>query len=313
MGPFLSAGRPQEAHHHQEAPTAPLHSWTFSSGYFKAEHICAMVAYTPSVGEQGPLPCRVVVASSEGKCRVFCTGSGALLHDFPALEKEDSALASYITSDPEAPRLVRATDHGKLQAWDGDTFEPLMEREVPAGGGCLLVFAGPDGSTRIGVGHEGGFHVLDCASLDFVASSGPQPFATACLAACPGGESGQCLLVVGDVRGGLRVFDAGKGQLLRELQGHQTCVNKLVGLEPRWAPGKHYLVSSSEDGRVKLWDPERGRLLRTLVRRDAEGHTSELRALAVCEDTLVYTGDCRGIVRVRGGGKFAVCCLRPRF
>ncbi|KAI9256790.1 putative platelet-activating factor acetylhydrolase ib alpha subunit [Helicostylum pulchrum] len=79
----------------------------------------------------------------------------------------------------------------------------------------------------------------------------------------------------------IKLWDAGTGQLLSTLVGHDNWVRGLVV-----HPSGKYLVSASDDKTMKIWDLRSGRCVKTI-----EAHSHFVTCLAYCNTTpLVATG-----------------------
>lgn len=70
--------------------------------------------------------------------------------------------------------------------------------------------------------------------------------------------TGELLLTAGE-DGVVRVWDAGTGELRRELRGHRAALR-----EARFDPSGRHVLTASADGRVGIWDLSGGHTLRTL-------------------------------------------------
>ncbi|KPJ63468.1 MAG: hypothetical protein AMS15_00170 [Planctomycetes bacterium DG_23] len=89
--------------------------------------------------------------------------------------------------------------------------------------------------------------------------------------------------------GSTKIWDAGKGALLRTLEGHSEPVLSLS-----FSPGGEYLASGSADGAVKVWKVREARCLYTF-----EGHKAAVKSLAFSPDgKLVASGSEDKTVRI---------------
>jgi WD40 repeat protein len=93
----------------------------------------------------------------------------------------------------------------------------------------------------------------------------------------------------------VRVFDIG-GRLLHRMEGHEADV-----LSVEWTGGGHTLVSTSDDGTVRRWDADEGRLLQTIRLGDVETDT-----VAVVDDETLVLGNDEGRLVIVSDGE-------PRF
>jgi WD40 repeat protein len=94
--------------------------------------------------------------------------------------------------------------------------------------------------------------------------------------------------------GSLRVFTR-DGRLLRRLRGHSADV-----LSVEWVDGGH-LASSSDDGTVRRWDPDGGRLLDTLDFGGVETDTFAFMPAAGAERGRLCVGNDRGELTLVSG------------
>jgi WD40 repeat protein len=90
------------------------------------------------------------------------------------------------------------------------------------------------------------------------------------------------LVVSGSYDRQLIWWDAASGQIVRSLAAHDGWIRDLVAL-----PDGNRLASAGDDMRVKIWETDTGRLVRTLeghARQTPQGHVTALYAVAVSPD-----------------------------
>lgn len=107
---------------------------------------------------------------------------------------------------------------------------------------------------------------------------------------CASMRSDGKLLAVGNAVGKILVFDYDSKLLLRTLEGHKSIVRNL-----KFLPNKVNLISSSDDGTVRLWDVAAGS--EVLCFSDSQDY---VRALSVCQSSssLFLSGSYDGFVRL---------------
>lgn len=98
------------------------------------------------------------------------------------------------------------------------------------------------------------------------------------------------LLAIGNSIGHILVFDFDSKLLLRTLEGHRSTVRNL-----KFLPNKVNLVSSSDDGTIRVWDVAAG--CEVSCFSESQDY---VKALAVCESSssLILAGSYDGFIRL---------------
>lgn len=69
-------------------------------------------------------------------------------------------------------------------------------------------------------------------------------------------------------------------QLKHKLVGHD-----LGAVSVKFSPGGAWLASASADSTIRIWDPQSGKLIRTLKGHDKVEHLARLQTTAACQGT----------------------------
>jgi WD40 repeat protein len=221
--------------------------------------------------------------------------SGRVLLSLP----NDEAGPYGLAFSPGGQLLAAAGGNRTVRVWASDTGRMVHEFREPRPGNnpYWCVAFSPDGRRlAAGYGHQsrnepGGVRVWDVATWQQVA----------CLigdVALHVAFSADGRLASGGVDGAVRVWDLERGQELLTLRGHTSFVSSLA-----FTPNGQKLVSSSDDGLVRVWDatplPQDENLGDELL--TLTGHTDCVNALAFHPTRpILATGDSDGTLRLWG-------------
>ena len=173
---------------------------------------------------------RLALGGLGGVVRVLDTeGPGGLR--FVAEHRQPIAALCF---DGEGARLVHVSQGGVLEMHDAEA------------GGRLLSLRLPEADPR---------------ALCLVGGDGPLPYASAggALRIEAPRSAARQLVALGGAAGLLRVYDLEEGLEINRLQGHLDAITSLA-----YDPLAETLVSSSADGRVKLWAPYQAQAITSL-------------------------------------------------
>jgi WD40 repeat protein len=196
--------------------------------------------------------------------------------------------------------LATTGDNGAIRLWDPTTGQPerVLNQVGPVAGLASLTAAGQ--STLAGTGRDGSVRLWDPATgrLDRRLTGHTAPVTSVCRVTVGGAE----FLASGSEDRTVRLWEPGTGRAVRVLSDDNPAVSAVCAVPGadadrlavasdtlrlwhpgtgrvervlghlRWvtavcvvpAPGGNVLVSSDEDGTVRLWDPQTGALIREL-------------------------------------------------
>lgn len=129
---------------------------------------------------------------------------------------------------PDGKRIVTASSDDTARVWEAGTGQLLLELKGKSAGVVNATFS-PDGKRLVGVSNSGTLGAR--FNLD--------------------GKR----IVTASSDGTARVWDAGTGQLVAELQGHTAVV-----LSASFSPDGRRIVTAGADSTARVWDAETGRL-----------------------------------------------------
>lgn len=215
----------------------------------------------------------VVTASEDGTARVWDASDGTLLTTLRGHVGGIPAAAF----DPAGEHVATAGDDGTVRLWDAASGSTIFR------GDGTWITVDREGTRFMILAPDGGVHVIDAKSARelWVAETGvPQTW---------GGFSGDASLVVSAGLDGVgHVWDAATGDPMSELRGH----------EPTYLAADFYgtdqVLTWSDDGTARLWDPRSGEELEIFDNRAPiwEAHLSP-------DGTRVLTtGITDGIIRM---------------
>jgi serine/threonine protein kinase/WD40 repeat protein len=199
---------------------------------------------------------RLAVGGLGGVVRVLDTeGPGGMR--FVAEHRQPLAALCF---DGDGSRLIHVSQGGVLEMHDAESGGRLLSLRLPE----------PDPS-----------------ALCLVGGDLPQPFesATGALRIEPPRAGARQLVALGGASGTLRIYDLEEGLEINRLQGHLDAITSLA-----YDPLAETLVSSSADGRVKLWAPYQSQAI-TSLRAPAPGE----------QPAVMFVDQDRGLWAFSGG------------
>jgi WD40 repeat protein len=66
---------------------------------------------------------------------------------------------------------------------------------------------------------------------------------------------------------------------------HKLVGHDLGAVSVKFSPGGAWLASASADSTIRIWDPQSGKLIRTLKGHDKVEHLARLQSTAACQGT----------------------------
>jgi WD40 repeat protein len=283
----------EEGEQAEHVPALLEHHW-YTNGDWG---VYTLASYQPSESAGGPVPTQRVLAASPNHDTEIFNSTSAGLHTLPS---PASFVATYTLPAEGRPCIFTCDDEGLLQAWDGDTYAPLWERDTAHGEvTCLHVYheaaegrprvvtGGKHGSIRIWRGKTG-----DLFRQVEAAASGVSAIESYTI---PDPDRSKSRLVTGHEDGSLKVYDPETGQRIHRFEGRGCSVPFLACFESSDG-GRRCVASASRDGVTRLYDGEAGSLLHRL----GEGGMWDVRGLVVYKEhtsgrTRIATGVCEAI------------------
>jgi WD40 repeat protein len=208
---------------------------------------------------------RLVSCSRDTTARVWDTKTGRLVATFTGHTAEVGAVA-FSPDGKRAASWSRQQQDGEVVAriWEVESGREVSRLEVPKNeGACVAqVFFSPDGKTVVTCNQHGGggfnpeslsvLCIWDAATGKRLHTLLPRRLddydyrSKASVAALS--RDGR-LLAAGSENGVVRLFDAAKGELLRELLGHEGELSDI-----QFHADGRTLLTAATDGSVRLWD-----------------------------------------------------------
>jgi WD40 repeat protein len=218
-------------------------------------------------------------AFDRGRCSLAFSGDGAEVVGFGAHDPHQGAIISWAVDtgerlrkhgagasrSPWRPGVLSADarllatqeyDPHRVSLWDVASGSRLMALRYEEDHICSLSFSA-DGGTLLGGGM--GFRAIlwDARSGSELRSFRLHRDSPSSIAFHPDGKS----LVLGtNYANWVTRWDIGTGRLMRTYSGHRHAVRSVA-----WAPDGSCFASGSDDGTIKLWKPDTGVVLATLV------------------------------------------------
>jgi hypothetical protein len=146
--------------------------------------------------------------------------------------------------------LITGDSAGELQIWRGSDLELLARISVHSSYVWDMAIS-PDQSTVATCSEDGTVKLCNLVTYDCLQTLSVSPTAVQSLA-----WISMSLMVTGSDNGDLKIWDLADASCTQTLTSHQSLINRLV-----YHPENGILASSSNDGTVKLWDPQTGQCL----------------------------------------------------
>ncbi|HMX26910.1 MAG TPA: hypothetical protein PLD20_12625 [Blastocatellia bacterium] len=207
---------------------------------------------------------RIVSSSSDGTVKIW-KADGEILHSFTehaapvhncAFIRNSKLIAS---ASRDLTLKLWEADSGKIQHTHEGQFDIVLERAF-SHDGRLIVSASPDGTLKVWETISGNpLYVLE-GHPEIVRLEGDDDDVEKVVNSCVFSPDSKHLISASSA-GMLRVWQAGSPSLVREFKGRlETVLN--------WGPdGKKIVSTSTEEGsELKVWNPESGDILFTLLK-----------------------------------------------
>jgi len=243
-----------------ESGEGNLNVWSLDSGKVQwnvhdYDHFFSSLAFSPDS--------RTLATGGLRDIKLWQAKSGSLLRAFDAHAECVCAVAW----SPDGQTIAGSADRGSVKLWHADSGEMVQAIGIPANSVYALAWS-PDGQT-IASGNQD--HTVKLWNVD-----------TGGLDRTLAGHSGEVFSVAFSpdsrtVASGSRdrtakLWDVKSGELLHTLAGKETGVPKQMGYgQPNtvvvtWSPGGQTLAAVNfDDLKVKLWQTDSGKLLRSLA------------------------------------------------
>jgi WD40 repeat protein len=234
---------------------------------------------------------RVATAGGERTARIWDAATGALLHALAG----HTHVIQHVAWSPDGARVATASHDRTVILWDANTGSPI-DTLVVRGYGLPRVEWSPDGEMLATAGADSKGIIWDAATgtirhrllhyqLVVRAEWSPNGLQLATVSSDTARiwdvASGNLLRILPGTRGSdilnaawspggdfvataartpyPRIWNAGSGELVHELQGH---TNPIADLD--WSPDGARLVTASGDSTARIWDVETGREVKAL-------------------------------------------------
>jgi WD40 repeat protein len=230
---------------------------------------------------------RLASSSQDRGAKAWNVASGELLSSFAG----HTYPVTSIRWAPDGERLCSTSYQrpkgGEVRIWkasDATELQVLQSGYAP----ITCVDWHPSGERLVAASWDQHLHVFDLgnagAAQTFRLGAKPEYRAAQAQALSPDGR----LLAVACKDDQVHLFDAWKGEAVRDLVGHRKSVEGVV-----FSPDGRLLATTSADQTVRLWDPSSGDAVATL-----RGHRSLVRAVVFARDgASLFTGSADGTVR----------------
>jgi WD40 repeat protein len=278
-------GRREEATHFWPSPSGVR-------GYVK------LATYLPSPPPDATAPAhpRVVIVRNDGHAaEVRCSGTGRRVGKLAGKDHQRVAVLDLQSGGSIKPCIVTGSADGSVRAWDGDSLALLYTaRGDPQQVMSLFTYYEPgEGRPRIVSGHQrGGLQVWDGQAGTLLHSIKGFEVSILVLSGYLWEDGDGVLrqrLVVGGGIGKVAVCDPERGEVLQELnKSSYGWVRAVACFDPSRQP---HVASVADDGLVKVWEAEEGRLVHDLTGRvngsssgRGDGHVQRVQSVCAYEE-----------------------------
>lgn len=232
-----------------------LRIWEAATGQLShvVQGACARIQSATAFSPDGRI---LAFGSDHSAVSLLDAGSGELLGSLPVGQEKPVTVAF----NAQGQLLACGTECGAIWVWRVDSQNALSSsvlrfRVQPAARLIWRIVFSPD-DRFLAVCGDGGFNqVIDLASGQVVYSL---PDAPAAFSLAFGGA--HRYLATAGTESAIHIRDIATGEVLRTLRGHLAEVTSLDA-----SPAGDLVASSSVDGAVRLWSPETGTCLATLM------------------------------------------------
>jgi WD40 repeat protein/tRNA A-37 threonylcarbamoyl transferase component Bud32 len=158
---------------------------------------------------------------------------------------------------PDGRMLASAGQDRVIKTWELHTGQQMAALRGHADQVTGLAFA-PDGKQLASAGRDWTIRLWSTEPEARLYAAAPGPAAIR--------PDGGRLATAGPAKESIVLWDTADGKRLRTLEGAGLACHALA-----WGPTGDFLVSVTEDGTVRLWDPEAGKVIKTLTENQGRG------------------------------------------
>ncbi|XP_073412985.1 apoptotic protease-activating factor 1 isoform X1 [Dendrobates tinctorius] len=263
--------------------------------------------------------CSRLMVTASNRLYIFDVESSDLVSELEACEQSFILYCDFCTTNQI---VAMALSHYVVQLWDIDSSTKIADFNAHLSWVCCVKFS-PEGSsfltssedhtvklwetskvckpsgtilkrefdvafnrdevTVLAPDKEDRLLVINGKTGDIICQSNIQAFSLTCCCLHPD----QHLAAVGGEDGSVQVFDMVTGQFLEHLKGHSRTVQHC-----QFTPDGKWLVSSSDDATIRVWDWTSGKSF------SLQGHKEAVRCFRILENVKLLSWSFDGTVRV---------------